>query len=54
MEPLLIYYGNDFFIVKLRKRGEYERALVEGSWMIGENYLHVQRWKPNFRLRMRP
>lgn len=24
------------------------RALSEGPWMIGENYLHFQRWKPNF------
>lgn len=23
--------------------------LLDGLWKIGENYLHVQRWKPNFR-----
>lgn len=47
-EPLLIDLGFDFYIVKLARREEYERALFEGPWMIGENYLHVQRWKSNF------
>lgn len=47
-EPLLISLGNDFFIVKLGGCTEYERALTEGPWLIGDNYLHVQRWKPNF------
>lgn len=48
-EPILIDLGNDFSIVKLYKREEYERALLDGPWMIGENYVHVQKWKPNFR-----
>lgn len=48
VEPLLIDLGNDFYIVKLFGREEYERAMMEGRWMIGDNYLHVQRWRPNF------
>lgn len=47
-EPLLIDLGNDFFIVKLGSRSEYEWVLSEGTWMIGGHYLHVQRWRPNF------
>lgn len=47
-EPLLIDLGYEFFIVKLSRREEYERALSEGPRMIGDNYLHVQRWHPNF------
>lgn len=47
-EPLLIDLGNDFFIVKLGTRDEYEQALMEGPWVIGDNYLHIQRWRPNF------
>src|SRR3954467_8924873 len=47
-DPLLIDLGNDFFIVKLINREEYERALSEGPWMIGDHYLHVQRRRPNF------
>lgn len=42
-EPLLTDLGFDFFMVKLGRREEYERALMEGPWMIWDNYLHVQR-----------
>lgn len=42
-EPLLIDLGNDFFNVKLYNQEEYERAMTEGPWMIGDNHLHVQR-----------
>lgn len=48
VEPLLIDLANDFFIVKLGRREEFIRALSERPWMIRDNYLHVQRWKPNF------
>lgn len=47
-DPLLIDLGNDFFIVKLINIEEYECALSEGPWMIGEYYLHVQSWRHNF------
>lgn len=47
-EPLLIDLGNDYFIVKLGGRTEYECALSEGTWLIGDDYLHVQCWKPIF------
>lgn len=47
-DPMLIDLGNDFFIVKLLNREEYERALSDGPWMIGDHYLHVQRWRHNF------
>lgn len=45
-EPMLIDLSNDFYIVKLYKREEYERALLDGLWMIGN--LHVQKWRHNF------
>lgn len=32
-------------------REEYEKALLEGPWMIGDHYLHVQNWRPNFRVK---
>lgn len=47
-EPMLIDLGNNFYIVKVYMREEYERALLDGPWLIGDNYPHVQRWKPNF------
>lgn len=40
-EPILIDLSNNYFIVKLNKREEYERALLDEPWMISENYLHV-------------
>lgn len=42
VESLLIDLGNKFYIVKLFGYEEFERALSEGSWMIGDHYLHVQ------------
>lgn len=52
-EPLLIDLGFDFFIVKLARCEEYERALFEGPWMIDDHYLHVLRWRTNSVLRRR-
>lgn len=45
----MIDLSNNFYIVKLNKREEYERALLDGPLMIGDNYLHVQKWRPLFR-----
>lgn len=47
-EPMLIDLGSDFFIMKLTSMEEFTRALIEGPWMIEDNYHHVQRWQPNF------
>lgn len=47
-KPMLIDLSNNFFIVKLYRKEEYEQVLPDGSWMIGDNYLHIQMWKPNF------
>lgn len=48
VKTVLIDLGNDFFIVKLTRREEDERALSEGPSIIGDNYLHVKYWRPNF------
>lgn len=42
-KSMLIDLGTDFYIAKLFGREEYDRAISEGLWMIGENYLHVQK-----------
>lgn len=34
-EPMLIDLGYDFFIVKLSRQEEYDRALLEGPWIVG-------------------
>lgn len=46
--PLLVDLGNDFFIVKISSRERFVIAPSEGLWIVGENYLHVQWWRPNF------
>lgn len=46
---MLIDLSSNFFIVKLNKDEIYNRVLLDGPWMICENYRHVQRWKLNFR-----
>lgn len=46
---MLIDLSNDFFIVNLYRKEDYEQALLDGPWMIDENYLHVPRWKHYFK-----
>lgn len=41
--------SNNFFLVKLHKKEEYDKALLDGPWMIGDNYLYVQKWCHNLR-----
>lgn len=48
-ESMSIDLSNNYFIVKIYGREEYERALLDGPEMIRDNNLHVQRWKQNCR-----
>lgn len=48
-ELMLIDLSNNYYIVKIYRREEYERTLLDGQWMIRDNYLHVQRLSPNFK-----
>lgn len=45
---VLIDLSTDFFIVRFTSKDEYCAALLKGPWMLGDNYLHVQRWQPDF------
>lgn len=36
----LIDLSNDFYIVRLSNAHDFETALFDGRWMIGEHYLH--------------
>ncbi|XP_027337216.1 uncharacterized protein LOC113850891 [Abrus precatorius] len=40
--------NNDFFLVKFENVEDYKCALFEGSWLIMDHYLLVQRWRPPF------
>lgn len=44
----LINLPNDFYIARLSSQEDYAMALFNGPWMIGDHYLYVQRWRPNF------
>lgn len=35
-----------FFV--FRTKEDYDTALFNGPWLVGDHYLHVQRWQPNF------
>lgn len=39
---------NDFYIVKFTSKDDYNNAILKGPWIIGDHYLHVQRWHSNF------
>ena len=40
--------NNGYFIVYFSSEADRNFALQEGPWMIGDYYLLVQRWRPNF------
>lgn len=42
----LIDFGNDYYLVKFNKRENYDKALHEGPWFIGNQYLTVRKWEP--------
>lgn len=44
----LIGLSNDFFIALFTNKKDYKVALLSGSWLIRDHYLHVQCWVPNF------
>lgn len=40
--------GNYFYVVWLSIKANYKTTIFEGSWLISDHYLTVQRWNPNF------
>lgn len=40
--------ADGFFLVFFSAEEDYSYALYEGPWMIADNYLIVQRWRPMF------
>ena len=41
--------GQGFFLVKLSLKEDYENILSKGPWFIGEHFLSIRPWEPNFR-----
>jgi hypothetical protein len=44
----MVDVGNDFFLVTFTSSEDHYRALIDGPWMIYDNYLVVREWNPNF------
>lgn len=44
----LIDMGNDFYLIKLSSQDNYTKALKQGPWSIGSQYLSVRQWEPKF------
>ncbi|CAN1163136.1 Putative ribonuclease H protein At1g65750 [Linum perenne] len=41
-----IGYGH--YVAKFMEAEDYERALFEGPWMVGDHYIVSEEWRPNF------
>ncbi|KAL8141026.1 hypothetical protein V2J09_007047 [Rumex salicifolius] len=44
----LIDIGNAHYVARFSNADDYIHVLSEGPWMIGDNYLVIRRWMPNF------
>lgn len=42
--------GKDIFLVKFGLKEDLDRVLKEGPWFIGEHFLTIRPWVPNFKL----
>ena len=41
--------GKDFFLMRFGLVEDYNNVLNGGPWFIGEHFLSIQRWEPNFK-----
>nr|POF22445.1 uncharacterized protein CFP56_49769 [Quercus suber] len=41
--------GQDFFLVRFAVKEDCEAVLRNGPWFIGENFLSIRPWEPNFK-----
>ena len=44
--------GNGFFLTRFYLREDFETVLKRGPWFIGEFFLSIRPWEPNFHLAM--
>ncbi|XP_019231502.1 PREDICTED: uncharacterized protein LOC109212329 [Nicotiana attenuata] len=44
----LIDLGEDYYIIKFRKKENMEKAINQGPWFINGHFLLIIKWKPNF------
>ncbi|KAJ8434946.1 hypothetical protein Cgig2_012972 [Carnegiea gigantea] len=44
----LIDIGHDYYVTRFTNPEDYEHVMMNGPWMIGDNYLVIREWAPNF------
>ncbi|KAJ8439289.1 hypothetical protein Cgig2_016837 [Carnegiea gigantea] len=44
----LIDIGHDYYVTRFTNPEDYEHVMMNGPWMIGDNYLVIREWVPNF------
>jgi len=44
----LIDIGCDYYVTRFTNTEDYDHVLLNGPWMIGDNYLVIREWVPNF------
>ena len=41
--------GKDFFLIRFEDKRDFNNVLKGGPWFIGEHFLSIRIWEPNFR-----
>ena len=44
----LIDIGYDYYVARFTNPEDYEHVLTQGPWMLGDNYVVIREWEPNF------
>ena len=44
----LIDIKHDYYVTRFSNVEDYEHVMTHGPWMIGDNYLVIREWVPNF------
>ena len=44
----LIDIGYDYYVTRFTNMEDYDHVIMNGPWMIGDNYLIIREWVPNF------
>ena len=41
--------GHDFFLIRFSLKEDSEAVLMKGLWFVGEHFLSIRLWEPNFK-----
>ncbi|XP_074293449.1 uncharacterized protein LOC141620492 [Silene latifolia] len=44
----LMDVGHAFYVARFTNKKDYDHVLTQGPWMIGDHYLIIRKWVPNF------